>query len=311
MRSTASSSPSPRPPGRGAVAAILACRGSPRRRAAGRARLLLRLPGVVHGRARLLRPGRSSGTGPASSTRPGRRSTAAKGTTAPPLDRRYRVTERRLREQGLRCGSTFQVRGPGLGGDGHPARPSPPGRPGSGRPAHLAVRSRGPGPTVAEVYPRMFTGPVVKSRADARAAAWAGAEIAGADRAGRAGRSPSEDAFDAAVTAVVLSRGRPRCSGELPPVAALEGWALGAWAARHAPPVDPELAGPVDDRGRDAAHEVGPVWLRRASSGTSGSRIASTRKLARMRLVNTDCTVLGWSTTSSSPWYQVTRLGSW
>ena len=53
------------------------------------------------------------------------------------------------------------------------------------------------------------------------------------------------------------------------------------------------------------------LWLRRASSGTSGSRIASTRKLARVRLVNTDDTVLGWSTTSSSPWYQVTRLGSW
>jgi hypothetical protein len=150
----------------------------------------------------------------------------AKGTIAPAADRRYRVTERRLREQGLRCGSTFQVQGPGSVGTGT-LRGLP----------HLAALARAglrvwpfdarPGPVVAEVYPRMFTGPVVKSRADARAAAWAGAAIAAPRHLARVAQA-SEDAFDAALTAAVLSRGRPWCSGELPAIAAVEGWALGA-----------------------------------------------------------------------------------
>jgi hypothetical protein len=84
-----------------------------------------------------------------------------------------------------------------------------------------------PGPTVAEVYPRLCTGPVVKSRAAAREAAWTAAAIpAPVDLADLA--VAGEDAFDAAVTAVVVSRGLPWSTVDLPPVAALEGWALGA-----------------------------------------------------------------------------------
>jgi hypothetical protein len=80
---------------------------------------------------------------------------------------------------------------------------------------------------VAEVYPRLCTGPVVKSRAAARAEAWARAAIpAPASLADLA--VAGEDAFDAAVTASVVSRGLPWSTVDLPPVATLEGWALGA-----------------------------------------------------------------------------------
>ena len=139
----------------------------------------------------------------------------AKGTTAPAPDRRYRATERRLRDQGLRCGSTFQVRGPGSVGTGT-LRGLP----------HLAALARAglrvwpfdarPGPTVAEVYPRMFTGPVVKSRADARAAAWAGARDRRAAARWPSWRVASEDAFDAALTAAVLEPRRPVVAGRPP-----------------------------------------------------------------------------------------------
>jgi hypothetical protein len=150
----------------------------------------------------------------------------AKGTAAPSPDRRYRETERRLRDVGLRCASTFQVRGPGSVGTGT-LRGLP----------HLADLARTglrvwpfdarPGPTVAEVYPRMFTGPVVKSRADARAAAWVSAGIAAPPALAELAVS-SEDAFDAALTAAALSRGPLWTSVALPPVATVEGWALGA-----------------------------------------------------------------------------------
>jgi hypothetical protein len=73
----------------------------------------------------------------------------------------------------------------------------------------------------------MFTGPVVKSRADARAAAWAGAGIA-APTALEDLAVSCEDAFDAALSAAALSRGVPWTSVALPPVATVEGWALGA-----------------------------------------------------------------------------------
>ncbi len=149
-----------------------------------------------------------------------------KGSVAPPPDRRYRRTEAVLRARGLRCGSTFQVTGPGSVGSGT-LRGLP----------HLAALARkglriwpfdpAPGPVVAEVYPRMFTGPVVKSRADARAAAWAELGFDAPDPLCDLALA-SEDAFDAAATAVVLSRGAPPPTVPVPAEAALEGWALGA-----------------------------------------------------------------------------------
>jgi hypothetical protein len=148
-----------------------------------------------------------------------------KGSAAPPLDRRYRVTETRLREQGHRCSSTFQVRGPGSVGTGtlrglaHLARLAAAG-------LRIWPFDRRPGPRVAEVYPRMFTGPVVKSRADARTAAWDAAHVP-APTALRTLALTSEDAFDAACTAVALSCGVAPAT-DLPAVAALEGWVLGA-----------------------------------------------------------------------------------
>jgi hypothetical protein len=64
------------------------------------------------------------------------------------------------------------------------------------------------GPVAAEVYPRWCTGPVVKSDPAARAAhlsaAWPGLPGPVAAQA-----SGSEDAFDAACTALVMSVGRP------------------------------------------------------------------------------------------------------
>ena len=211
---------------RGAVADDPGGRGSPRRRPARRARLLVRLPGVVHGRARLrdragaLGPDRRAGRDPAAVLRRRR---------APPpaaLDRRYRETERRLREQGLRCGSTFQVRGPGSVGTGTLRGPAPPGRPGSGRPAGLALRpaarSRGGRGVPADVH---RAGREVAGGREGRGLGRR--RIAGADRAGRAGRARAR------------TRSTPRsprwCSAaaglgarRAAPVAALEGWALGA-----------------------------------------------------------------------------------
>lgn len=59
--------------------------------------------------------------------------------------------------------------------------------------------------TLVEIYPRLFTGPVVKSRASARAAHLAqfGSEI---NPAFQAAMTKSEDAFDAGLSAIGMSR---------------------------------------------------------------------------------------------------------
>jgi hypothetical protein len=72
----------------------------------------------------------------------------------------------------------------------------------------------------------MFTGPVVKSQAEARAAAWSAARVP-APPALRDLALAGEDAFDAALTAVALSRGVTGAA-DLPPIASLEGWVWGA-----------------------------------------------------------------------------------
>jgi hypothetical protein len=84
-----------------------------------------------------------------------------------------------------------------------------------------------PGPRVVEAYPRMFTGPVVKSRPEERARAWAELQVA-APAPLRELALAGEDAFDAALTAVALSTAVPPPSVPLPPEAALEGWVIGA-----------------------------------------------------------------------------------
>jgi hypothetical protein len=150
-----------------------------------------------------------------------------KATSAPPLERRFRVTELALKAAGHHCGSTFQVSGPGSVGTGTLR-----GLPHLARLAASGLRvwpfDARPGPVVAEVYPRLFTGPVVKSRAAARAAAWEAAAVP-APAALRELAVASEDAFDAALTAVALSQGVRRPSRDLPDgVVTLEGWALGA-----------------------------------------------------------------------------------
>lgn len=114
----------------------------------------------------------------------------------------WRVTETEVRDAGLRPTSTFQIGGAGAVGTG-----SVRGMP------HLArLRTAGAsiwpfddaGPlTVVEIYPRLFTGPVVKRSAPARRAAVAGD-----------GRVPatlvedvvaSEDGFDAALSALAMA----------------------------------------------------------------------------------------------------------
>ncbi|MCV4626744.1 hypothetical protein OFC18_32210, partial [Escherichia coli] len=63
-------------------------------------------------------------------------------------------------------------------------------------------------PFVAEVYPRMFTGGVTKSDPAARARAAAGLPPAFREIA-----ASTEDAFDAAMTALGMAAGRPGGAG--------------------------------------------------------------------------------------------------
>jgi hypothetical protein len=94
------------------------------------------------------------------------------------------------------------------------------------------------GPVVAEVYPRWWTGPVIKRRVDARARHLTGLGIGGHSRAGRgaatalvAVATASENAFDATCAALGLSLGGWRLT---PPDALdrIEGRILGPPARR-------------------------------------------------------------------------------
>jgi hypothetical protein len=81
-------------------------------------------------------------------------------------------------------------------------------------------------PVAVEIWPRTFTGPVVKSDAAARAA-HLDAHLSGLARRWRDVAIGSEDAFDAAVSAVVMSRHEAELRA-LPalddPVSRVEGW---------------------------------------------------------------------------------------
>lgn len=84
-------------------------------------------------------------------------------------------------------------------------------------------------PVVAEIYPRWFTGPVVKSRFLAREAWWDTRGPTVSARL-RARALCGEDAFDAAVSAVALSRDVTLAHPGHPDVV-LEGWVAGGLPA--------------------------------------------------------------------------------
>ncbi|HET6316685.1 MAG TPA: hypothetical protein VFG86_09520 [Chloroflexota bacterium] len=111
----------------------------------------------------------------------------------------FRRTEHALRRRGLSPKSVFQIGGAGAVGTGSIR----------GMPLLHALRARGasiwpfdpPGwPRVVEIYPRLLTGPVVKSSAAARQA-YLDRHLPAFQHA-----VPSEDAFDAAVSALTMAR---------------------------------------------------------------------------------------------------------
>ena len=122
------------------------------------------------------------------------------GHARPPLIEQFRATEQALRAAGAWPKSVFQIGGAGAVGTG------------SIRGMHLLGELHAAGaavwpfdppgwPLVLEIYPRLLTRVVVKSSATARAA-----YIAKRYPALREWSIPSEDAFDAAVSALVMAR---------------------------------------------------------------------------------------------------------
>lgn len=140
------------------------------------------------------------------------------------------------RELGTTPKSVFQVGGAGAVGTGSLR----------GMPMLLALREAGwavwpfdapHSHTLTEIYPRMFTGAVVKRSAEARRAHVARVLDAGAvhiDAAARAAMCASEDAFDAALSALGMTRGAVQQQLQAPrtPLDAIEGRILGPVSAR-------------------------------------------------------------------------------
>lgn len=122
-----------------------------------------------------------------------------------PLGDEYRNAERLVfADYGFRPKSVFQVGGAGSVGTG------------SIRGMRLLHRLHNAGfaiwpcdapgiPLVLEVYPRVFTGPVVKSRSQARVA-YLAEQLPALDAGHRELAALSDDAFDAAVTALAMER---------------------------------------------------------------------------------------------------------
>jgi hypothetical protein len=149
------------------------------------------------------------------------------GRPRPKLAAHLRRTEARLATVGgIRPKSTFQVGGAGSVGTGSVR----------GFPVLARLQDAGYAiwpfdaparpPVAVEIWPRTFTGPVVKSDAAARAA-HLDAHLPRLDRELRARAVGSEDAFDAAVSAVVMSRHEPALRALPAPadrVARREGW---------------------------------------------------------------------------------------
>jgi len=169
------------------------------------------------------------------------------GRPRPDLPAHLRRTEAAIAAVGgIRPKSTFQVGGAGSVGTG-----SVRGFPALARlqdagytiwPFDVADRFRSDAPVVLEIWPRSCTGPVVKSRPSARAAHLDTA-IPQLPAALRGLAIDSEDAFDAAVSAVVMSRHEAELR-TLPtvddPVVRREGW---VWSP------DPVVAAPAPASG--------------------------------------------------------------
>ena len=123
-----------------------------------------------------------------------------KGAPKPLLAEHFRQCELELRRNGVMPKSSFQIGGAGSVGTG-----SLRGMPLLHRLHQAGARVwpfDAPGwPLVLEIYPRLLTGPVIKSNAQARAAYIEARmpELAG-------WQVPSDDAFDAAVSAVVMAK---------------------------------------------------------------------------------------------------------
>jgi hypothetical protein len=153
------------------------------------------------------------------------------GSTRPPLPCLYRSTESAcLPVAGIAPKSTFQIGGAGSVGTGS-IRGMPHLR--SLREAGFAIWPFDPPGrlTVVEIYPRALTGPVNKSDRRCRAGYLRGWEMPEAFRRRAEG---SEDAFDAAVSALVAYRHAPEVAGLRPaddPDVRLEGamWVPGGW----------------------------------------------------------------------------------
>jgi hypothetical protein len=131
------------------------------------------------------------------------------GRARPDLDAHLRRTEAAVGAVGgIRPKSSFQIGGAGSVGTGSVR----------GFPALARLQDAGYAiwpfdapaspPVAVEIWPRTFTGPVVKSDAAARAA-HLDAHLPQLERAWRDAAVGSEDAFDAAVSAVVMSRHEP------------------------------------------------------------------------------------------------------
>ena len=129
-----------------------------------------------------------------------------RGTTCLPAERRFRKTERDIarRVSGARPKSVFQIGGPGAVGTGSLR----------GMPILEALREAGfsiwpfdpPGwPMVVEIYPRALTGPVNKSSHDTRLR-YVTKTFPNVSRRHVAAAGSCEDAFDAAVSALVMQR---------------------------------------------------------------------------------------------------------
>ncbi len=123
-----------------------------------------------------------------------------KGRPRPLLEEHYRRTERELRKNGVWPKSVFQIGGAGAVGTGSIR----------GMPLLHRLRLAGasiwpfdkPGwPLVLEIYPRLLTGSVVKSSAAARAA-----YVQRCFPSLSEWHVPSDDAFDAAVSALLMAR---------------------------------------------------------------------------------------------------------
>jgi hypothetical protein len=128
------------------------------------------------------------------------------GRPRPELPDHLRVTERSLTAVGgIRPKSTFQIGGAGSVGTGSVRGFPMLARLRDGGYAVWPIDQPARTPAVVEIYPRALTGVVVKSNADARDT-YLREQLPGLSSELRARAASSEDAFDAAVSAVVMSR---------------------------------------------------------------------------------------------------------